>query len=570
MPVGTHLAVGIEVVEQGEPARERVRIRSDATGGTAHAVVVDDLQARITVTPRIGAEDLVVGAVLSHDIEHVRDLLARAAVPADDRSVVGRWVEVLRMHLVVRDLGQVPHLTLVRRREHTDIAVELVDDVAAVRRSPAVRPVLAVGRVGAGAEALRGQPHEVCTIGGGRDRGRIGGCRDPAGEGERVGVASMPQTSLPRLERDHGDGIFAAVCNVKRATVRRLGESQRRGADAFLAPDRHSPRHFARRGIERDDRVAVRHRHIHGISSGVGEQCFRMRFQITTSTTDADGSDHGSCREVDHAHRAVELIAHIGRVSVSLDCDVVRKSADREELHRMRRLCQVDDGELVGLVQREQQRAAVRCDGEALGPAEATALLLRGAARRRRELDRRAFDASTGRRVDTEHVHRVSCIGNGRAVRHRAASRFARDIRGVTAGTEGDASVCARQRQHLHDRAGRDVDDMHAVLAVARIDGPVEVAVGCQRATGREVTDLGEPARGAQPAAVGRQQQGRPDLPAAHVRSVRRRCSGTCGGAEHRRRQRDHRHENKRNGYRPSHVTPSVRRRLLVGTVMAS
>src|SRR5262249_54076031 len=81
--------------------------------------------------------------------------------------------------------------------------------------------------------------------------------------------------------------------------------------------------------------------------------------------------------------------------------------------------------------------------------------------------------------------------------------------------TSSVAPSRARQRPHPYDRAGRDIDDVYAVLSVSRIDRPIETAVMGQRATRRKVPDLGHAARRLQMTSVRGQQQRSTNLAAA-------------------------------------------------------
>ena len=78
MPVDRRLGVRVDVVEQREALRQRVRVGRD--------VRAEQRQLRVAVAARVVAEHLVVGAVLAHDVEDVLDLAAgparRSASPA--------------------------------------------------------------------------------------------------------------------------------------------------------------------------------------------------------------------------------------------------------------------------------------------------------------------------------------------------------------------------------------------------------------------------------------------------------------------------------------------------------
>ena len=70
------------MVEQREALRERVRVRRD--------VVAEQGQLRVAVAARVVAEDLVVGAVLAHDVEDVLDRAVRRAA-ASRPAAARRW-----------------------------------------------------------------------------------------------------------------------------------------------------------------------------------------------------------------------------------------------------------------------------------------------------------------------------------------------------------------------------------------------------------------------------------------------------------------------------------------------
>src|SRR5207244_8523068 len=72
------LGVHVEVIEQREVMHEGVLVGGDPAGRPADAVAVEQLEFGVTVAARIGAQHLVIGAVLAHDVEDVLDLRARA------------------------------------------------------------------------------------------------------------------------------------------------------------------------------------------------------------------------------------------------------------------------------------------------------------------------------------------------------------------------------------------------------------------------------------------------------------------------------------------------------------
>src|SRR5262245_36013995 len=237
-----------------------------------------------------------------------------------------------------------------------------------------------------------------------------------------------------------------------------------------------------------------------------------MRLRVAARAADADGGRHGARGEVDDRDRAVQLIGHERRPAVGGADDVVGELADLHQPDRPGGRGEVDDRQLVGLVQGHEQRGAVGRDRQSFGPTQAPALALGRAPGGRRQLDRGQLGALAGRRVDREDVDRVAAVRLGRPGRLAVALRLAADVGGLAVGAEGDAAVGARQRQCLDDPVAPDVDHLHVVVAVPRVDGPVEPAVPRQRPAGREVPDPRQRAGRAELAPAVGQPQGRTDL----------------------------------------------------------
>ena len=94
--VDRRLGVRVHVVEQREALRQRVRVRRD--------LLAEQLELGIAVAARVRAEDLVVGAVLAHDVEDVLELAVLGRRP--ERRVGRRVLRVGRADLAGRARGE--------------------------------------------------------------------------------------------------------------------------------------------------------------------------------------------------------------------------------------------------------------------------------------------------------------------------------------------------------------------------------------------------------------------------------------------------------------------------------
>ena len=63
MTVSAHLSIGIEVIEDAEALSEGMKVRCVIPG--------EQGERRIVVACRLIAEDLIVGAVFLHDVDHM-------------------------------------------------------------------------------------------------------------------------------------------------------------------------------------------------------------------------------------------------------------------------------------------------------------------------------------------------------------------------------------------------------------------------------------------------------------------------------------------------------------------
>jgi hypothetical protein len=63
--VGADLGIGVKIVQDAEPLRQRMQVRRYGLGKKD--------QLRVVIAERLIAEDLVVGAVLLDDVDHMLD-----------------------------------------------------------------------------------------------------------------------------------------------------------------------------------------------------------------------------------------------------------------------------------------------------------------------------------------------------------------------------------------------------------------------------------------------------------------------------------------------------------------
>src|SRR5260370_41482696 len=84
VPIRRHLAATIEVVEQHKATRQSMRVGCDG--------VVEQGEARVAIRAGYVAEHLIVGAVLSHDVDDVVDRRGGGPAGAGDPPRAGGWV----------------------------------------------------------------------------------------------------------------------------------------------------------------------------------------------------------------------------------------------------------------------------------------------------------------------------------------------------------------------------------------------------------------------------------------------------------------------------------------------
>jgi hypothetical protein len=143
-------------------------------------------------------------------------------------------------------------------------------------------------------------------------------------------------------------------------------------------------------------------------------------------------------------------------VAAAIDRDAVGVGADGEDSAGA--ASEVDDRDLVGLVERDDEARVVRRHGDADRPALLRPFALGVAAGRGGKLERVALVRVAAGGIDGEHVDRVAGVGLRRPRRRRAAARLARDVGGAAVVREGDPAVGARQRRPF---------------AVRKCDGPI-------------------------------------------------------------------------------------------------
>ena len=163
MAVDGDLGVHVEVVEQRERARERVRVGRDSARWPGFAVVAEQLEPRFTVAAFVRAKDLVVGAVLADDVEDVLDLLAGARPRRRDGAAERLFFGVVWPHLPVGDSRLFFDLQVGGKRQHADAPEQHVEHVWAFGGTRTV----ALARDPDQLRAIGGHLH-VVGIGGGR------------------------------------------------------------------------------------------------------------------------------------------------------------------------------------------------------------------------------------------------------------------------------------------------------------------------------------------------------------------------------------------------------------------
>jgi hypothetical protein len=186
------------VVEQRKALHERVHVGCDRRA--------EERELRVAVAARVVAEDLVVRAVLAHDVEDVLDRPAGA-----QRRPRRRGLGVRRTHIAVGDLRELRDALLrgevadargadVQQRQVLRLADRVVA-VAALRRLRAVR-IRAAAKPFAGdvdelraaaslarAARSRARPARVKARGDRAHHRRVLRRRDPAGQRPRAGHA---------------------------------------------------------------------------------------------------------------------------------------------------------------------------------------------------------------------------------------------------------------------------------------------------------------------------------------------------------------------------------------------
>ena len=258
------LARAAEVVQVDESLRERVEVGRD------HLRELRD--ARVAVAALDVAEDLVVGAVLFHDVDHVMD----AVVQRLHHLVLGRGGRTDEAVVVGDDVGQARQLARVGRRQREEARLGELPDVAVARavlqRSRAAgregvarRGPGAVARIGAGVALAVDHVQRLAVA---ADAHRV---REPAGRDQAEHAAMPVAIAIARaVEIDHRHRVAAAVGDVERALVGR--QRQAVGAAAGRqAAVRNQTR--GRGGLDRvDDLVAARIDHVDQVGVVGGDQ----------------------------------------------------------------------------------------------------------------------------------------------------------------------------------------------------------------------------------------------------------------------------------------------------------
>ncbi len=289
-----------------------------------------------------------------------------------------------------------------------------------------------------------------------------GGGRPAAGEAPASG-----------REREDRDGVLAGVRDHQPAALIVHRERHGRGADPGGPLDGKRPLHREVLRVDDGDQVLVGDRDVGQVAArvdgdplGVGEV-----------RTDAHVAHLLRRREIDDRHGPVGLVGHEAVLAVARDGGTVGIAPDGHVAHRLG--VRVDDGGVIGEVQRDEQRLAVRADGhvarprQLLGRLGREALHHRGGARRR-HLDEAGRARFAGAPIDVEDVHDVALLARG-VLRGcvglvRRLGR-AGDVGGPAVGRQRDTAARPGQRDALHDPAG----------ALAQL-GPALLALGLRRA----------------------------------------------------------------------------------------
>ncbi len=548
MAVDRHLAVLVEVVEQHELARQRMRVGRDAAGRPGHAlvaeadaVVVDHFQRRVAVAARIGTEHLVVGAVLLDHVKHILDLAAGAAVGADHRRAGRCTLGVLRRHRRIDQRGEGGKGRIGRRGQDADAADQHVRHVARIGALAGIvvdarRRRTAVEHIGPGADTARRRPQQGAAI---RRHRHVAGV---VGGGDLADDVVLPGAAVGAIgqgQRHHR--VLAGVGDIQRALIRSQRQRHRRHAVAGGAPERDEVRHRILGRVDHGDAVAVGGRHIKQILLRIGQHVLRLRVVVAAEAVDlirsADALDRRhqlGGGDVDLRQRAVIGIADVGIAAAALEGHGVGIGPDLDQAGRAGG--DVDDRRLVGVVQHRHQGLVVggqrQSDREAWQLAAAQGMRARAAALRRRQRDRIQFHREPAVAVDLEHMHHVAGITLGRARRRdRVAHRLARDIGARAVTGEHHLAIGAGHRQHLNHRAAGHLDDLHIVEAVSGAHRPVVAAVRTELAAGGEIAHRAQPSQRRQLAsAVGDAHRGRGRQCLAAAAGGSGSCRRTGGG----------------------------------------
>ncbi len=419
-------------------------------------------QRRIGITLADIAEDLVVGAVFTHDVDHVLDVMMQEF---HHRSVTVAFVEP-EIIVLRHDMGQPVHLggTGHRHRQETRLR-ELQNIVVAQLRRRAralgIRRDLEIAGVRSGV-ALAVDDIEHLAVGADADAVRKIAGRQQA---DHFGPGC--------IERDYRDRIGATIGHVQAGAVRRQGEAVGLGA---VVIGRQTHEIARRRGMNGIDHFIARGRnHLHVgfiVARHVKQRAGRVEHHAVGVAGRLDPRGDGGCAaQRDHVDLTIPLARHIGRAA-ALDRDPIGvfaaghailrgvddAGAQRHLGHSAAR--QIDHRKTVVIEIRDHQLAAVlrhRESGRLRLNLEPVAAQVERRLRQRQmtQRDRRALlgpDAvRQGKRMDI--------VGD-----------TARDIEMLAIRREGDAHERVGHLQHLllHRRAVRNIIDEHVFVRSRR------------------------------------------------------------------------------------------------------
>ena len=318
------LARAAEVVQVHEPLRQRVEVGRDRLRELG--------DARVAVAALDVAEDLVVRAVLFHDVDHVVD----AVVQRLHHLVLGGGRRADEAVVVGDDVGQARQLARVGRRQRQEASLGQLPDVT-VARAVLQRGGAAgrerVGRRGAGAVAGVGAGvalavHHVQRLAVAADAHRV---REPAGRDQAEHAAVPVVIAIAgAVEVDHRHRVAAAVGDVERALVGRQRQAVRAAAGRQVAV-RNQAR--GRRGLDRvDDLVAARVDDVDQVGVVGGDQQARLRAvqdHLVGVALHLDARHHARrALDVDDHDLTVADARHV-RGRLALDRDAERELAAR-------------------------------------------------------------------------------------------------------------------------------------------------------------------------------------------------------------------------------------------------